>query len=154
MHCANPGRAEAATSARDQTTKASSSNATATRRFTGASTASSECPRRTFCTNACPAITILALAVLVEPAHRLQPRLQPTMVGLDPVVGIAVGSMPGRREQLLEHCRVHLRMVGDHLDWRDPHRADGALEDPAGGLGVPACRDEHVDDLPNWSIAR
>jgi hypothetical protein len=41
LHCANPARAEAATSARDQTTKASSSNATATRRFTGASTASS-----------------------------------------------------------------------------------------------------------------
>jgi hypothetical protein len=36
-----PGRAEAATSARDQIAKASSSNATATRRFTGSSTASS-----------------------------------------------------------------------------------------------------------------
>jgi hypothetical protein len=41
LHCANPGRAEAATSARDQTAKASSSNATATRRFAGSSTASS-----------------------------------------------------------------------------------------------------------------
>jgi hypothetical protein len=45
-------------------------------------------------------------------------------------------------------------VVGDHLDWRDPHRADGVLEEPAGGLRVPAGRDEHVDDLADWSIAR
>ena len=36
-------------------------------------------------------------AVLPEPAHRPQPRLQPAMVGLDPVVGVPVGAMPGRR---------------------------------------------------------
>ena len=41
LHCANPWHAEAATSARDQIARASSSNATATRRFAGSSTASS-----------------------------------------------------------------------------------------------------------------
>jgi hypothetical protein len=69
------------------------------------------------------------------------------VVGLDTVVGVSVGAMPGRRQQRLQHCRVHLRIVGAHLDWHNPHRADGALEEPADGLRVPACRDEHVDDL-------
>jgi hypothetical protein len=35
-------------------------------------------------------------AVLFEPAHRTQPRLQPPMVALDPMVGVPVGAMPGR----------------------------------------------------------
>jgi hypothetical protein len=30
-------------------------------------------------------------AVLFEPAHRTQPRLQPPMVALDPIVGVPVG---------------------------------------------------------------
>ena len=52
---------------RDQIAKASSSNATASRRCTGSSTASSYRPRRRFCTNACPAITILALRSCLSP---------------------------------------------------------------------------------------
>src|SRR5215207_8809053 len=50
-----------------QIAKASSSNATANRRCTGSSTASSYRPRRRFCTNACPAITILALRSCLSP---------------------------------------------------------------------------------------
>jgi len=38
-------------------------------------------------------------AVLFEPAHRIQPRLQPPMVALDPIVGVPVDAMPGRRQQ-------------------------------------------------------
>jgi hypothetical protein len=34
--------------------------------------------------------------VLLEPAHRTQPRLQTAVVGLDVVVGIPIGAMPGR----------------------------------------------------------
>ena len=56
--------------------------------------------------------------------------------------------MPDHRQQLLEHRRVQRRVVGDHLDWRDPHCADGALEEPAGRGCVPPWGDEHVDDLP------
>jgi hypothetical protein len=42
-------------------------------------------------------------AVLFEPAHRTRPRLQPPMVALDPIVGVPVAAMPGRRQQLLQH---------------------------------------------------
>ena len=41
LRCAGPGQTEVASSTRDQITKASSSTATATRRFAGSSTASS-----------------------------------------------------------------------------------------------------------------
>ena len=88
------------------------------------------------------------VAVLLEPAHRMQPRLEAAVIGLDMVVGILVGAMPGGRQQLLEHRRVHRRVVGDHLDWRDPRRADGALEEPAGRCRVSPRGHEHVDDLP------
>ncbi len=50
-----------------QTAGTSSANATATRSWTGASTASSYGPRRRFCTKACPAVTTLALASLFNP---------------------------------------------------------------------------------------
>jgi hypothetical protein len=76
------------------------------------------------------------------------------MVSLDPIVGIAVGSMPGRREQLLEHCRVHRRVVGDHLDWRDRIVPMARWKN----LRVPfvSRRAETNTSMtwPNWSIAR
>jgi hypothetical protein len=34
--------------------------------------------------------------ILLEPAHRSQPRFQPAVIGLDSVVGVPVGAMPGR----------------------------------------------------------
>ena len=43
----------------------------------------------------------LGAAILLEPAHRTQPRLETAMVGLDVVVGIPIGAMPRRRKQLL-----------------------------------------------------
>jgi hypothetical protein len=45
-------------------------------------------------------------AVLLESSHRMQPRLEAAVVGLDTVVGIPIGAMPGRRHQLLDHQRV------------------------------------------------
>jgi hypothetical protein len=50
-----------------QIAKTSSSKATATRRLVGSSTASSSCPRRRFCTKACPAMTTLALRSCLSP---------------------------------------------------------------------------------------
>ena len=41
--------------------------------------------------------------VLLQAPHRPQPRLQAPMVALDAVVGIPVGAMPRRWEQLIEH---------------------------------------------------
>jgi hypothetical protein len=44
--------------------------------------------------------------VLLEPTHRPQARLQPSMVGLNPVVGVLLGAMPGCWHQVLEHDRA------------------------------------------------
>jgi hypothetical protein len=35
-----------------------------------------------------------------ESSHRTKPRLQPAMIRLNPVVGIPIGAMPRRRQQL------------------------------------------------------
>jgi len=43
--------------------------------------------------------------LLFEPAHRPEPRLQPAVVAFDAVVGVLVGPMPRRRQQVIEHCR-------------------------------------------------
>jgi hypothetical protein len=48
------------------------------------------------------------VAVLLQATHGPQPRLQAVVVGLDPVVGVLVGSMPGCRRQLLEHAAVDI----------------------------------------------
>jgi transposase len=87
-------------------------------------------------------------AVLFEPAHRTQPRLQPPMVALDPIVGVPVGAMPGRRQQVLQHSRVHRRLIGGDLSGRDLRRTDRLFEEAMGCLGVAPRGDEDVDDLP------
>jgi hypothetical protein len=86
--------------------------------------------------------------VLLEAAHGTQPRLQAAVVGLDPVVGVLLGSMPRCREQLLQHDRVGGCSVRDHLDGQHLGRADGPLKEPTGCLGVAPWGDQHVDDLP------
>jgi hypothetical protein len=86
--------------------------------------------------------------VLLEPTHWMQPRLEATVVGLDVVVGIPIGAMPGRRHQLLQHARVHRRLVGCDLDRRALGRADGPLEEASGRPDVAPWGDEHLDDLP------
>jgi hypothetical protein len=69
------------------------------------------------------------------------------VVGLDTVVGVLVGSMPGCRRQLLEHAWVHRRLIGDDLHRGYLGRADGMFEEPARRPGVTLREDEHVDDL-------
>jgi hypothetical protein len=76
------------------------------------------------------------------------------MVGLDPVIGVPIGAMPGCRQELGEDDRVGRRLIGDHLDGSDLGRADSLLEEAASGSTAALRGDEHVDDLANWSIAR
>jgi hypothetical protein len=78
---------------------------------------------------------------------RSEPRLEATMVALDVIVGVLVGSMPGRREQLVQHGRVHRRVIGDDLRRHDLRGTDGLLEEPASGCRIPLHGDEDVDDL-------
>jgi hypothetical protein len=69
------------------------------------------------------------------------------MVGLDVVVGVAVGAMPRRWGQFVQRDRVGRRLVGDDLHGRDLGDADGPFQEAAGCLGVALWGDEHVDDL-------
>jgi hypothetical protein len=129
LRCAEPGQADAATSVLDQTAKASSSNATAIRRHQDM-----------------PGDDHPGAVVLLEAAHRPQARLQPAVVTLDAVIGVPVGAVPRRWPQLLQHHRVHRRLIGSDLDRRDLGHADGPLEEPAGGLGVAPWGDEHITE--------
>jgi hypothetical protein len=49
---------------------------------------------------------------------------------------------------LLQHHRVHRRLIGGDLRRRHEGPPDHLLEEAAGRLGVPPCRDQHIDDLP------
>jgi hypothetical protein len=89
----------------------------------------------------------LALRSRLEPAHRSQPRLQPAVVAFDLVVGVAVGLMPRRRQQLVEYDRVGRCSVGNNLDRHDLRRADRPFEEPAGSPGVTLGGDKDIDDL-------
>ena len=71
-------------------------------------------------------------AVLLELAHRPQPRLEATVVGLDVVVGMPIGVLPCRRQQLLQDHRVGRRLIGHDLARHSPGRADGPLKEPTG----------------------
>jgi hypothetical protein len=75
-------------------------------------------------------------AVLLEPSHRSQPRVQPTMVVLEAVVGVAVGTVLCRWRQLIQHRRIQPRLVGGDLGGRDLRCVDGPLEEPPGGVCV------------------
>ena len=76
----------------------------------------------------------LGTVVLLEPAHRTQPRLGVAVVGLDVVVGVPIGAMPSRRQQLFQHACIHRRSVSDDLDWRALGRADGSFEEARAAL--------------------
>src|SRR6266568_1306311 len=70
--------------------------------------------------------------VLVEPAHRSQPRLEAAVVALDPVVGVLVGGVPGCWQQVLEHDRVCRCLVGSDLDGRHLRHLGGLSKEPGG----------------------
>ncbi len=88
------------------------------------------------------------VAVLLEAAHRAQPCLQPAVISFDAVVGVLLGAVPRRRQQLVEHGGVGRCLVGDHLRGRNRRGVDGAFEEPSRRRHIPPWRDEHVDDLP------
>jgi hypothetical protein len=147
LRCANLRHAEAPGVPAGQIAKASSSKATTTRRFAGASTAKLVVASPDVLDEGVPGDHDPGVAVLLEPSHRSKPRLQAAMVGLDPVVRILFGAMPRCRQQLLQHHRVGRCLVGDDLHRRHLRGADGPFEEPAGCHRVTPRGHEHVNDL-------
>jgi hypothetical protein len=70
------------------------------------------------------------------------------VVGLNPVVGVLLGVVPRRRQQLFQDDRVGRRLIGHDLAWHGPRRADSPLEESTGRPQIAPWRDEHIDDLP------
>jgi hypothetical protein len=69
------------------------------------------------------------------------------VIGLKSVAGVPLGAVPGRLEQVVQHCQVGQGAVGDDLDRSDLGRTDGPFEEAAGSGCVPTCGHEHIDDL-------
>ena len=67
-----------------------------------------------------------------EPSHRPEPCLQAAVIGLNSVVGVPLGAVPGRLEQVVQHRQVGRGAVGDDLGGSDLGRPDGPFEEAAG----------------------
>jgi hypothetical protein len=70
------------------------------------------------------------------------------------MVGVAVGAVPGRRQQVFQHRRVHRRLIGDDLSRRDLRRTDGLLEEAMAALVSRREATKTSMTCRNWSMAR
>jgi hypothetical protein len=96
---------------------------------------------------ACPATMTLAVRSRFNPRiGRRRAFSRPWSVS-EGVVGVGLGAMEGDREHVTDDAGVDPVPVRGDLHWRHPGSADRSLEEPAGGIPVPARREEHVDDL-------
>jgi hypothetical protein len=68
------------------------------------------------------------------------------MVSLDAVIGVALGGVQGRGDQLVQDPRISRCPVGGDLG-RDGARAQRLGEEPAGRRQVAALGQQDVDDL-------
>jgi hypothetical protein len=76
------------------------------------------------------------------------------MIAVDVVVGVPIGAVPRRCQQLLHNRRIPKRLVGDNLGRRDLGRANSLLEERRAAR-PSRCRETNTSTTcPNWSIAR
>jgi hypothetical protein len=85
-------------------------------------------------------------AVAFEATHRTQPRCEPTMVGLDPIVRVLLGVVKRARDQLADHRTERPSAVAHHLR-RLTVSAQRRRTEPSRRPGIASWRDVHVDDL-------
>ncbi len=85
--------------------------------------------------------------VSLQSSHGSKPGFEPSMVGLERVVCMDLGVMERGREQLVEDPGVDPVPVGGDLHGCGPSSIERPREEPAGGFGVAARRQVHVDDL-------
>lgn len=81
-----------------------------------------------------------------QATHRPQSCFEPSMIGLDGVIGVLLHDVACARQQLVEHPRIGGCSVGGHFAglWTV---LEGTGEEPAGGDQIPFLSDQHVDDL-------
>lgn len=82
----------------------------------------------------------------LQSPHRSQPRLQPSVVRLGPVVRMLVGVVERRRDQLADRSTQRRRQIGDHDVRRSVGRQRPA-EEPLRSPNVSTLRDIHDNDL-------
>jgi hypothetical protein len=97
--------------------------------------------------NACPAMIVCAFRSVCSPRIGLSRYLTWLWSASTRFVGVTFDVVPRRRDQLIEHGRVHRRSVGDHLGGSHLQRGDRAAEEPPCRHRVAPGGDEHVDDL-------
>jgi hypothetical protein len=85
-------------------------------------------------------------AIAHESPHRTQPRLEPAVIGLDPVVRVLLGVVEGGWDELIDDGAQRPGPIGDHLG-RLAVSTQGRHEEPPSGPGVAPRRDIYVDDL-------
>jgi hypothetical protein len=84
--------------------------------------------------------------VALQAAHRPEPCFQPSVIGFDRVVRVALDGMQRRGDELIQDSRIGRGAVGGDLG-RDRARAQRPGEEPPGGRQVTPDGEQHVDDL-------
>jgi hypothetical protein len=85
-------------------------------------------------------------AVGLEAAHRSEPRFEPSVIALDPVVGVLLGVVDRVWHQLDDDVGQRRGAIGDDLD-RFTLRNERSREESTGRSDVATPRQQHVDDL-------
>jgi hypothetical protein len=152
LHSVRSRRAEAAADVQDQITRASSWNATVSRRcfVDGQFVVSSA----KVLDERVASDHDASVAVLLEAAHPSKPRLQPAVVALNAVVGMAVGAVPCRWQQALQHGRVHRCLIGGDLDGVTLVALMARSKNRRAAVASRRTEMNTSMTWPNWSIAR
>lgn len=74
-----------------------------------------------------------------QPAHRAQPRREPTVICLNRVIRVPLDNVARSGQHLVEHARASRGTVGAHLARAGTVR-QSAGEEPASGREIPAAR--------------
>jgi hypothetical protein len=99
-------------------------------------------------------VELLVLRSCLSPSHRPEPCLQAAVIGLNSVVGVPLGAVPGRLEQVVQHRQVGRGSIGDDLDRSDLGRPDGPLKKRRAAAASRRVDMNTSMTWPNWSIAR
>jgi hypothetical protein len=81
-----------------------------------------------------------------QTAHRPEPRLEPSVIAFDPVVGVPGGVMEHFWEKVIDDAQQRCSKISRHLSWPVAARQH-RLEESGGGGDVASLRHQYVNDL-------